>query len=47
MNGKKADEREPGAPFNNIIQILQVQDPKNEDKFQEYKIPELVLDMLV
>ena len=43
---KETNNREPCTPHHNFIHLLGIQNTKNEYKLVEYKVPELVLDVL-
>ena len=47
MNGQEADDREPSAPHDHLIQILQVEHAEHKNEFEENKIPKMIFYMLV
>lgn len=47
VNGEEADHGEPYAPHGHLADVLQVEDTKDEDKFEKYEIPKLIFDVLL
>lgn len=43
---EKTDEREPWAPQQHFVHVLNIDDSKHEDELVEDIVPELVLDAL-
>ena len=46
VDGEEADDGEPAAPHEHLVQVLQVEHAEYEYELEEDEVPEVVFDML-